>query len=221
MYVIIVGGDEVGSRLGEELLASGHEVLLIEKSVERCEHLREELGTVSLCGDACEMAILTKAGVARADIFIAVTHEDDDNLAACQIAKQKFNVPRVIARVNSPKNKHIFAKLGLEHTVDVVGLVLENIREQAAISPLIHLLSLGDEGLEIVLFKVSEDLPIVGKSMKELSLDYGASLLIRQGQKPVVPTLATALEAGDQLIFLIPSESMESLRAVVVGDNRA
>lgn len=218
MYIIVVGGDEVGSRLGKELLANGHEVLVIERNAERCDHLADELGSVSLCGDGCEMAVLTKAGIARAGMFIAVTHEDDDNLAACQIAKQKFNVPRVIAKINSPKNEHIFAKLGIEHTVDVVGLVLEHIKEQAGISPLIRLLSLKDEGVEIVLLRVTRDLPIVGKPIKELPLDYAASsLLLRQEQMPTVCTPDTVLETGDQFVFLIPSKNIELLRASLVG----
>lgn len=218
MYVIIVGGDEVGSRLGKELLASGHEVLVIERNAERCDHLTDELGSISLCGDGCEMAVLTKAGIARAGAFIAVTHEDDDNLAACQVAKQKFNVPRVIARINSPKNEHIFAKLGIEHTVDVVGLVLEHIKEQAGISPLIRLLSLKDEGVEIVLLRVTKDLPIVGKPIKELLPDYAASpLLVRKGHPPVVCTPATVLETGDQFVFLIPNRDIQLLRASLIG----
>lgn len=220
MYIIIVGGDEVGSRLGKELLASGHEVLVIERNAERCDHLVNELGSISLCGDGCEMAVLTKAGIARAGMFIAVTHEDDDNLAACQIAKQKFNVPRVIAKVNSPKNEHIFAKLGIEHTVDVVGLVLEHIKEQSGISPLVHLLSLRDEGMEIVLLRVTKDLPIVGKAISDLPLNYGASsLLLRQGCEPTVHNPATVLEAGDQVILLICSKNIEPLRASVTGAN--
>ncbi len=220
MYIIIVGGDEVGSRLGKELLANGHEVLVIERNAERCVHLADELGSISLCGDGCEMAVLTKAGIARAGMFIAVTHEDDDNLAACQIARQKFNVPRVIAKINSPKNEHIFARLGIEHTVDVVGLVLEHIKEQAGISPLVHLLSLRDEGVEVVLLRVTEDLPIVGKAIRDLPLNYGASsLLLRQGFEPMVHNPATVLEAGDQFILLIPSNNIEPLRASVTGAN--
>jgi trk system potassium uptake protein TrkA len=220
MYIIIVGGDEVGSRLGKELLASGHEVLVIERNPEKCDHLVNELGSISLCGDACEMAVLTKAGIARAGMFIAVTHEDDDNLAACQIARQKFNVPRVIARVNSPKNEHIFAKLGIEHTVDVVGLVLEHIKEQSGISPLVHLLSLRDEGMEIVLLRVTKDLPILGKAIGDLPLDSGASsLLLREGCEPIAHNPATVLEAGDQFILLIRSNNIEPLRASATGAN--
>lgn len=216
MYIIIVGGGDVGHYLAREFLNMGHEVLVIEKEAKKCEHLMEELGSMSMCGDGCEIAVLTKAGIARADIFIAVTSEDDDNLAACQIAKQKFNVPQVIARVNNPKNDHIFAKLGIDHTVDAVELILENIKAQTAIFPLVHLLSLKERGSELFLVRVDRG-SLAGKSVKELSLPLGSvvSLLIRQERESRMPDPDTVLEPGDQLVCLIPSGSEKSLWAIV------
>ncbi|HUS04093.1 MAG TPA: TrkA family potassium uptake protein [Dehalococcoidia bacterium] len=217
MYVIIVGDNEVGYSLCKELLNAGHEVLIIEKDATKCENLEKELGSVSLCGNGSEMAILTKAGTARADIFIAVTGEDEDNLAACQIAKQKFDVHRIVARINNPKNEHIFAKLGIDHTVDVVALVLEHIKAQASISSLIHLLNFKEQGGELVLVKVGD--PAAGKSLTKLPLPPGSivSLLIRQGQQCQVPTPDTVLKLDDQLICLIPSGSKESVQAIFAG----
>jgi len=217
MYVIIIGGGGVGNYLAKELLNSGHEILIIEKDHKRCERMEGELGSVSLCGDGCEVAVLTKAGIARAGMFIAVTDEDDDNLAACQIAKQKFNVPKVIAKINNPKNEHIFAKLGIEHTVDGVALVLEHIKAQISMFPLIHLLSLEDKGLEIVLIRIAGGSLAVGKSVESLSLPLGSivSTMIRQGQECQVPASDTILEAGDQLVCLIPSGSEGAVQAML------
>jgi len=216
MYVIIIGGGGVGYYLARGLLDNGHEILIIEKDHKRCERMEDELGSVSLCGDGCEVAVLAKAGIARADMFIAVTDEDDDNLAACQIAKQKFNVPQVIAKINNPKNEHIFAKLGIEHTVDGVALVLEHIKAQISMFPLIHLLSLRDRSLEIVLVRVAEGSLAAGKSVKNLSLPLGsvASLMVRQGQECRVPDSDVVIEAGDELVCLIPSGSEEAVQAV-------
>jgi len=216
MYVIIVGGGDVGHYLCKEFLNMGHEALVIEKEAKKCESLKDELGSVAVCGDGCEIAVLTKAGIARADIVIAVTSEDDDNLAACQIAKQKFNVPQVIARVNNPKNEHIFAKLGVEHTVDAVALMLENIKAQTAIFPLVHLLTLKERGSELFLVRVAQG-SLAGKSVKDLSLPLGSvvSLLIREERESRMPDPDTVLEPGDQLVCLIPSGSEESLRAIV------
>lgn len=217
MYVIIIGGGGVGYYLAKELLNNGHEVLIIEKDAKRCERMEDELGSVSFCGDGCEVAVLTKAGIARADMFIAVTDEDDDNLAACQIAKQKFNVPQVIAKINNPKNEHIFAKLGIENTVDGVALVLEHIKAQISTFPLIRLLSLEDKGLDVVLIRIAEGSRAAGKSVKNLSLPLGSvvSIMIRQGQECQVPTSDAILEAGDQLVCLIPSGSEEAVQAML------
>jgi len=222
MYVMVIGGGDLGYYLARELLANGHEVLVIEKDAKKCERMEDELGSVSLCGDGCEVAVLTKAGIARADVFIAVTDEDDDNLAACQIAKQKFGVPKVIAKINNPKDERIFAKLGIEHTVDGVALVLEHIKAQISTFPLIHLLSLKDRGLEIVLVRIAEGSPAAGKSVKSLSLPSGSvvSAMIREGQECQVPALDTIVEAGDQLVCLIPSGSERAVQAALVSSTR-
>ncbi len=218
MYIIIVGGNEIGRSLCKELLAKNHEVLVIEQDAAKCESLKEELGSISLCGNGCEVTTLTNAGVARADMLIAITGEDEDNLAACQIAKEKFNVPRIIAKINNPKNKHIFPKLGIEHAVDVVALVLERIKAEASISPLIHLLDFKKQGLELVLLKI-ENSAAVGKSVVELSLPSGfiASLLIREGQECRIPSSDTALKLGDQLVCMIPSGSEEKIQTIFAG----
>ena len=218
MYSIIVGGGDLGRALAREFLANGHEVLIIEKEAAKCEQLKDELGSVSLCSIGSEIAALTKAGIERADIFIAVTPEDDDNLAACEIAKRKFNVHRVIAKVNNPKNEHIFAKLGIDCTVNGVGPVLENIKMLTDIFPLVHLFNFKEKQLELVLVKVP-DSPLAGTSLKDSELPIGAMiiLLIRQGEKSEIPTPETILQAGDELVCLIPSGSAKSLQAALAN----
>jgi len=219
MYAIIVGAGQVGRYLGRELLGVGNEVLLIERDHKICEELGAELGSVSLCGDGCEVSVLAKAGIARADIFIAVTDEDDDNLAACQIAKQKFGVPQVIAKVNNPKNEHIFAKLGINHTVDRVSLVLEHTKLQMTAFPLIRLLNLKERGLDVVLVRVAEGSPAAGKPLRDSSLPSGsvACLMIREGQECRVPEPGTTLEAGDQLVCLVSSGSEGDVAHAIGG----
>jgi len=216
MYIIIVGGGDVGRYLCREFLRMGYEVLVIEKDTRKCEVLEEELGSVALCGDGCEVAVLIKAGINRADMLIAVTPEDDDNLAACQMAKQKFNVPYVIARVNNPKNVHIFAKLGIEHAVDVTGLIVENIKARTPTCPLVHLMTFKERNAELILLRITEG-PLVGKMVKELPLPLGSivSLLIRQDRESRTPDPETVLETGDQLLCFIPSGTEEMLQTFV------
>ena len=214
MYVIIVGGGDLGFSLAREFLANGHEVLIIEKDTAKCEEVKEELGSVSLCGNGSEIATLHRAGIARADMFIAVTREDGDNLAACEIAKRKFNVSRVIAKVNTPKNEHIFAKLGIDYTVNAVGLVLENIKVLSGIFSLARLFSFKDRGMELILAQIPDGY-LVGRPLKDLPLPEGAAvtLLIRQGEESKIPAPETVLRAGDELLCLIPGGSEESLQA--------
>jgi trk system potassium uptake protein TrkA len=216
MYVIVIGGGEVGHYLCKQLLGEGHEVVVIEKDTKMCERIEEELGDICLHGDASEITILNKAGITRADMVIAVTGEDEDNLAACQVAKQKFKVPRVIARINTPRNEKIFAKLGVERTVDAVELISEHIKAETMLFPVTRLFSIRDKGLEVVLVRIGRDSPAVGKPIGELSLPLGSviSLVIPQGKESEIPTADVVLKEGNQLICLVPTENIGSLQAI-------
>lgn len=220
MYIIIVGGGTVGYHLCRALINEGHEVLVIEKDTKKCERFLDELGSVCMRGDGCEVSILAEAGAARADLLIATTNEDEDNLVTCQVAKHKFNVPRTIARVNNPKNDRIFKKLGIDCTVSVTNLLLEHIEEEIPTHPLIHLLTLPRENLEIVEVKIPEGSRAVGKSVKEIFLPPGSilSLLIRNGQNPQVPVPETVFKAGDRIIALTSSDNEEALREALAGN---
>jgi trk system potassium uptake protein TrkA len=220
MYIIIVGGGSVGYHLCKALLKEGHEVLVLDKDAAKCENFEDELGSVCVRGDGCEVATLAEAGVSRAEVFIAATDEDEDNLVACQVAKHKFGVPRTIARVNNPENEKIFKKLGVDCPISVTNLILEQIEEKIPTHPLIHLLAMGEEKMEIVEVKILEGSKSVGKSVKELSLpsDSILALLIRNGQKPQVPTIDTVLEVNDRIIALTTTDSEVALQEELASD---
>jgi len=220
MYIIIVGGGSVGYHLCKALLKEGHEVLVLDKDATKCESFEDELGSVCVRGDGCEVTTLAEAGVSRAEVFIAATNEDEDNLVACQVAKHKFGVPRAIARVNNPENERIFKKLGVDCPISVTNLILEHIEEKIPTHPLIHLLTVGEEKMEIVEIKILEGAKSAGKSIKELSLpsDSILALLIRNGQKPQVPTADTVLEINDRIIALTGTDSEEALQAELASN---
>jgi trk system potassium uptake protein TrkA len=214
MYFIIVGGGKIGYYLCKPLLAEGHEVLIIERDPEKCERINEEIGSVCLRGDGCETAVLAEAGAKRCDIFIAVTDADEDNLVACQVAKQTFHVPRTIALVNNPKNEPLFRKLGIDVTVSSTAIILEHIQQEVPTHPLVHLFTLGRGELEIVEIRLPPNSCVIGKHVRELHLPSNSvlTLIIRQNQKPIIPDIDTTLEAGDQVVAVTSHDSEKALR---------
>ena len=150
MYIIVAGGGKVGFYLARELIAGGHEVLLIEKSASRCEVIAAELGNVVQKGNADEASVLADAGTNRANVVVAVTGDDEDNLVICQVAKRRFNVPRVIARINNPKNEGIFRLLGIDATVSSTDLILSVIEQEIPEQALVPLLRLRHADVEVV-----------------------------------------------------------------------
>ncbi len=220
MYIIIVGGGRVGYHLTKALLDEGHEVLVVEKNVHYCDIIREEMGSICVQGDGCEASTLAEIGTGRADMLIAVTGDDEDNLVACQVAKHKFNVPWTIARIRNPANEVIFKKLGIDVTVSSTNIILEQIEEVVPTHPLTHLLTIRDKGLEIVEVKIPPDSIVVGKPIKELSLpkESKLALICSKERKPRVPTASTILRAEDRVIAVTTPESEEALRAALRGD---
>jgi len=219
MYIIIVGGGRVGYYLTRALLDEGHEVLIIEKNATICETINEEMGSVCVRGDGCEAATLIDVGTGRADMLVAVTGDDEDNLVACQVAKHKFNVPRTVARIRNPKNEPIFKKLGVDVTVSTTNIILEAIEKEVPTHPLTHLLTLSDKGLGIVEVRIPPTSTSIGKSIKELSLPAGSklALIIPKDRKPRMPTSSTVLREGDQIIALTTPETEEALRTALTG----
>lgn len=209
----------MGYYLTKALLNEGHEVLLLEKDATVCDTITEELGSVCYRGDGCETSILTEVGTGRADIFMAVTGDDEDNLISCQVAKHRFNVPSTIARFRNPDNEILFKKLGIDVAISATQIILETIEQEIVTHPLTHLMTLRDKGLEVVDIKISNESTAVGKSIKELSLpkESKLALIIPKEDKPHIPSAHTVLHTGDRVIALTDPESEEELRAALRG----
>jgi len=217
MYIVVVGGGRVGYYLSRALLDEKHEVVLVEKDPAICDAINEELGSVCIRGDGSEVAILADIGTNRADMLVAVTGDDDDNLVACQIAKHHFKVPGTVARVVNPANANLFKKLGIDITVISTNLILESIQAEVPTHPLTHLMTIDGRGLEIVDIKILKESSTSGKAIKDLSLPPGTvlSLIIRDGIRPFVPSPDTILFAEDQDIAATPASSEALLRKVL------
>ncbi len=219
MYIVVVGGGEVGYQLSKILLNDGHEVLILEHNPDRCEKLIEELGNIVYRGDGCEAATLDAVGTGRADMLVAVTDGDEDNLVACQVAKHKFSVPRTIARITNPNNETIFKILGVDVTVSSTNVILAHIEQELPSHPLIPLLKLKDGSLELVEVKIPPGSKVVGKKLGSFRLpEWSAVLLVIGKEKgPHIPTDETVLEAEDELVAITNSENEEAMRAMLMG----
>ncbi|MDD4860035.1 MAG: TrkA family potassium uptake protein [Dehalococcoidales bacterium] len=219
MYIIVVGGGRLGYYLTKGLLAEGHEVLLLEKDSVVCDTITEELGSVCFRGDGCETTVLNEVGTSRADMFIAVTGDDEDNLVSCQVAKHKFNVPTTIARLRNPDNELLFKKLGIDITISATNLILEAIEREVTTHPLTHVLTMQDKGWEMVDIRILPEAATVGKSIKDLVIppESKLTLVIPHTDKPYVPTANSVLREGDRVIALTTPQTEEALRAALSG----
>ena len=219
MYIIVVGGGKVGYYLAKELVEEGHEVLVIEKDATKVERIAEDLGDITLRGDGCEAATMEMAGFGRADMVIAVTGDDEDNLVVCQVAKAKFNVPRALARINNPKNEEIFKRLGIDTTVSATSAILAQIEQELPAHPLIPLLTLKGGGLEMVEVKVPENSAAVGKRIGEILLPQQSliALIVDEDGVPRVPKNDTVVRAGDEVVAVTRTENQDALRSVLTS----
>jgi len=219
MYAIVVGGGKVGYYLARELIQGNNEVLVIEKDGAKCERIAQDLGDVVLKGDGCEAATMEVAGFGRADMVIAVTGDDEDNLVSCQVAKVKFAVPRTIARINNPKNEAIFRKLGIDTTVSATAAILSQIEQELPEHPLMRLLTFKGGGLEIVEVKVPPASAVVGRRIRDVLLPQQSIIVLLVGQDgtPRVPTSDTMIQAEDEVLAVTPTENEETLRNILTS----
>jgi trk/ktr system potassium uptake protein len=213
MYIILVGGGKVGYYLTKTLINEGYEVFLIEKNPIKCHTYSERFGSVIMQGDGAEAATLAAAGAARADVVIAVTGEDEDNLVICQMAKEKFHVGRTIARVNNPKNEELFRRLGIDVTVSQTNVILSLIEQQIPDLPFVHLMSLRHADLAIVEARVAEHSPILDQPIERIQLppEVIVTAILRKGGL-IIPTGQTVIRAGDELICVTKRDREEALQ---------
>ncbi|HTD48598.1 MAG TPA: TrkA family potassium uptake protein [bacterium] len=218
MYVIVVGGGKVGYYLTKALVSAGLEVTVIEKQRRRYELLQEEFGDAAFLGDGCEVRTLEQAGAPRADLLAAVTGDDEDNLVSCQMAKRKFKVKRVIARINNPKNEVTFQMLGIDETVSSTKLIYSLIEQEVEVADVIPLTALRRGNLELVEVALPKTSPIVNRRVRDIALPQDCTLaLLVRGENAQVIDGDTALRAGDLIVAITPSGHVQELRDAMLG----
>jgi trk system potassium uptake protein len=217
MFLIIAGGGSIGYHLLKHQLSELNEVVLIEKDSVRCKCITEDLGNLVIQGDACDPAVLEKAGIARAEMIVATTGKDQDNLVICQIARKKFHIPHTLALANDPANLDLYKKLGVDAAVSAVDTILKRIELNIALQETIAVIA-REGNAQIVRAKLHIDSPATGKTLSELDLPEGAiiSSIVRDDEMQALSGDLKLLP--DDIIIAVTSENMfEDLKNVLTG----
>jgi len=217
---VVVGAGNVGVFLAEDLQEAGHEVLVIEEDAGLAGDLRATHPTVTwVNGDGCEYSTLAGAGLAEADVVVAATGDDEDNLVVSLLAKQEFAVPRVVARVNHPKNQWMFNQTwGVDVAVSTPHLLSALVEEAVTVGSLVRLLQLNASGVRLVEVTLTDRSPAAGKPISELGMPRNATVVaIVRRSNVVVPRGDSRMEAGDEVLALVSPEAEDEVRRLLAG----
>jgi trk system potassium uptake protein len=218
VYIIVVGGGKVGFYLTKELLAAGHEVVLLEKDPRRARQVADEIGSVVLNRDGCEGTHLEEAGAKRAAIVAAVTGDDEDNLVVCQMAKHHFAVPRTIARANNLRNEAFFRRLGVDDVISPTRMALGAIEQDIPVHELLHLAQLEGGELELIEAQIEVGSPAIGRRPGDIDMPEGCMLFVLlrdDGAQPIRPD--TVFRPGDKVLAIARTECEAELHRQLIG----
>jgi trk system potassium uptake protein TrkA len=220
MRVVIAGAGNVGSYLASDLTERRHQVVVIEQLSELAARAKSQIaGATVIHGDACEPWVLERAEAARADVVVAATGDDEDNLVISLLAKQEFAVPRVIARVNHPKNQWLFTESwGVDVAMSPPHILGALIEEAVSVGDLVKLFRLEHGRVALVEVTLPADSPVVGKHIYDLRLPHDAALVavIRDGHV-IIPQPETPLTAGDEILAIATTETEDMFRRTITG----
>ncbi|HEX8581096.1 MAG TPA: TrkA family potassium uptake protein [Acidimicrobiales bacterium] len=222
MRVVIAGGGNVGNFIASELLAAGHEVLIMEVDPDRVATAvaaGEPKGAAWLAGDACEVSELAKATPETADVVAAVTGDDEDNLVISLLSKQEFGVPRVVARVNNPKNQWMFNdSWGVDVAVSTPHLITALVQEAVSVGSLVRLLTFEGGRARLVEVTLAAGSPAADRAILDLGLPRDSTVVaVVREEHVVVPRGDTRLSAGDEVLVLVTPEAEDDVRQLLVG----
>ena len=218
LYIVIVGGGKVGYYLAKTLMPRRHEIIVIEGNIENCRKISNDLGITTINGDGTNIDHLIDAEIERADVLVAVTGNDQNNLVACQLASKKFNVKRTIARVNNPKNIKIFKRLGVGTAVSSTSLIADLIEEEIDYSGIRTLLSMESGRLILSNLKISPGSPAAGKNVRDIQLPRDCILIsIIRNSRVIIPGGDTQVLEGDEVLALSSKNTRQELHNILIG----
>src|SRR6202011_5262137 len=184
--------------------------------------IEEEFEHAVQYGDATELWVLERAGIQRADLVVAVSGDDEDNMLVCQVAREKYLCDRIIARVNNPRNHEHFKLLGIQPAFSATDLILRLIEHEVPRYGLVHLLALEEERLEIIELEVNEGAPTVGERISDIKLPEGSLLIsVLRGGAGFVPKPDTVIEAGDGVLLVLNPGLEDAITSYFAPDGRA
>ena len=216
MYIVVVGGGRVGFYLARALFNAGHEVFIVERNSRRVDELVAQFGNVAIKGDGSEPIIQMAAGVARADILIATTGADEDNLAACQLAKHKFNVPKTVTLINSPEDERLFEILGVDVVLSSTQLLLGAIEEELPAHAAAHVLPVRGNR-EAAAIEVPQGSPIIGRRLGAIALPpetFIVAVIDRNGELKELND-DTQVELHDEIVAITAADQAEALLEIL------
>ena len=219
MRVVIAGAGSVGTFIAGDLVANRHEVLIIEEDADLVARSKTSVGVEWMEGDACEVSVLRKAELERADVMVAATGDDKANLVVSLLAKTEFAVPRVVARVNHPKNHWLFNETwGVDVSVSTPHLLTALVEEAVSVGSLVRLLQFEGGDAHLVEVTLAEDSPARGRPLSELAVPRDASVVaVVRGNRVVIPRGDTVMQAGDEVVVLVTGDSEEQLKKLLVA----
>jgi trk system potassium uptake protein len=219
--VAIAGAGNVGQFIAADLLAAGHQVTMLEKDLQVVEAARPGLEEAEWFPfDACEVLSLVMAGLAHADVVVAATGDDEDNLVISLLAKQEFAVPRVVARVNNPKNHALFTEAwGVDVAVSTPHILRSLVEEAVTVGSMVRVMQFEQGHVSLHAVTLAEDSPSVGRTLRDLALpvDAAAVAVVREGHV-VVPKEETVFAGGDEVLVVAAEGSESYVREVLVGE---
>jgi len=214
MRIVIIGAGQIGSSLAAALVANGHSIVIVERDSRVCSEGAAKINAMFICGDGTNVQTLTEAETDKADVFVALSERDQDNLVACQLAARRFHVPRTIARVNNPKNESLFMRLGgVSVAVSTAGLISSLIEEKVSLEDIVTLLTFKEGQVSLVQAELGQDSPAVGKAIVDLDLPADCIVIsVLRGEQVVFPRGSTVLEVGDKVLALTRTEYKNALQ---------
>ena len=222
MRVVIAGGGNVGTFIADDLVKAGHQVTVVEVDSARVEEARRggaREGVTWVTADACEVSEFARAEVGRADVVAAVTGDDEDNLVISLLAKQEFAVPRVVARVNNPKNEWMFNEMwGVDVAVSTPHLITALVQEAVSVGSFVRLLSFEGGKAKLAEVTLADGSPAADKEIAELGFPRDATVVaVIRNERVIVPRGDTVIRLGDEVLVLVTSDAEDDVRRLLIG----